>query len=110
MIRVVDVHRALEERGYPAGLETELHLVVKDELIAANDDKFVVRIAGGRAEVRRGGEGRITTGIRGLAPIWSGFLTPLMAKRCGLLDGPDDDLARAAAAFAGPAPWMPDMF
>jgi predicted acetyltransferase len=110
MIRVVDVHRALEERGYPAGLEAELHLAVKDELIAANDDRFVVRIGGGRAEVRRGGEGRIAMGIRGLAPIWSGFLTPLMAKRCGLLDGPDDELTRAAAAFAGPAPWMPDMF
>ncbi len=110
MIRIVDVERAFAERGYPVGLDTEIHLAVKDELIASNDDRFIVRIGGERAEVRRGGEGRIATGVRGLASIWSGFLTPATARQCGLLDGPEEELARAAAVFAGPAPWMPDMF
>ncbi len=110
MIRIVDVQRAFAERGYPVGLETEIHLAVQDELIPANQDRFVVTIASGAGEARRGGKGTITLGIRGLASMWAGFLSPRAARACGLLDGPDDELARAAPVFAGPAPWMPDMF
>jgi predicted acetyltransferase len=110
MIRIVDVQRAIAERGYPVGLEAEFHLAVKDELIAANNDRFVVRVAGGKAEARRGGKGTIQLGIRGLASMWAGFLSPRAARACGLLDGPDDELDRAAPAFAGSPPWMPDMF
>ncbi len=110
MIRIVDVERALVERGYAPGVETEVHFDVKDELIPSNAARFVLNVSGGRGEVARGGEGRIATGIHGLASIYSGFLTPEAAKRSGLLDGPEAELDRAALAFTGPPPWMPDMF
>lgn len=110
MIRIVDVARAFAERGFPTGIETEIHFEVKDELIPSNAGRWTLRVANGRGEATRGGEGRIVTGVHGLASIYSSFLSPRVAQISGLLDGPPEELARAALAFAGPAPWMPDMF
>lgn len=36
MLRIVDVVGALQQRGYPAQLEAELHLAVQDSLLATN--------------------------------------------------------------------------
>jgi len=110
MIRIVDVERALTERGYAEGIETELHWEVQDPLIPQNQGRFIQRISGGRAQVERGGEGRIVTGVRGMASVYSGFLTPETARMVRLLDGPPDDLRRARLVFSGPPPWMSDMF
>lgn len=110
MIRIVSVERALGDRGYAPGVEAEVHFRVEDELLSSNHDKFILRVAGARGVVTRGGRGDLHTGVRGLASIYSGFLTPEAAKRSGLLDGPDEALRSAAAVFAGPGPWMPDMF
>lgn len=110
MIRIVDVERALTERGYPEGIEAELHWELKDSLIPQNQGRFIQRISGGRAQVERGGEGRIVTGVRGLASVYSGFLTPEAARIVRLLDGPAEDLRRARLVFGGPPPWMSDMF
>jgi predicted acetyltransferase len=110
MIRIVDVERALGERGYPEGVEVELHWEVNDPLIPQNHGRFIQRISGGRSQVERGGEGRIATSIRGLASIYSGFLTPEAARLVRLLDGPPEDLRRARLVFGGPPPWMSDMF
>ena len=110
MIRIVDVERALTERGYPEGIEVELHWEVQDPLIPQNQGRFIQRISEGCAQVERGGEGRIVTGVRGLASIYSGFLTPEAARLVRLLDGPPEDLRRARLVFGGPPPWMSDMF
>jgi len=41
MLRVIDVSKALEKRVYPLGIETELHLEVKDDLLPENNGKSV---------------------------------------------------------------------
>jgi predicted acetyltransferase len=110
MLRVVDVQAALAERGYPEHLEIELHLEVRDDILAANDGRFILRVAGGRAEVKRGGRGRIQMHVRGLAALYSGHLTPHALESAGLLQATEPELAKAAAVFAGPFPWMPDYF
>lgn len=110
MVRVLDVAKALVARGYAEGMETELHLDVRDDLIPANSDNFVLQIAGGEGKVQRGGQGRLRLDVRGLAPLYTGHLSPAALVQSGLLEGEAADLRRAAAVFAGPAPWMPDMF
>lgn len=110
MLRVVDVAGALAARGYPEGLEAELHLDVRDELIPENQGRFVLSVAGGRGEVRKGGRGDLRLDVRGLAPLYTGHLPPVSLAASGLLEGPSAELARAASVFAGPAPWMPDIF
>jgi predicted acetyltransferase len=110
MIRVVDVPGALAARGYPEGLETEIHFAITDDLLPENTGKFVLEVAGGEGRVRKGGRGRLRLDIRGLAPLYSGHLAPISLEAAGLIEGPAAELARAAPVFAGPAPWMPDMF
>lgn len=110
MLRIVDAQAALAARDYPAGIEMELHFQVTDDLIAENNGKFVLQVAGGKGRVKRGGRGRLQLDIRGLAALYSGHLAPISLEAAGLIEGPAAELSRAATVFAGPAPWMPDMF
>jgi predicted acetyltransferase len=110
MLRIIDAERALNERGYPAGIETDLHLEITDDVLPSNTGRFVLNVSGGKGELRRGGEGRVTVDIRGLAPLYTGFLGAEQLKATGYIEGPDADLARATAIFAGPAPWLADFF
>lgn len=110
MLRLVDARAALEARGYPPTLAAELHLEIRDDALPWNAGRLVLALDGGRATVREGGAGRIRLDVRGLAPLYSGYLTPLELLGTGYLAGPDQDLATLGLAFAGPAPWMPDHF
>jgi predicted acetyltransferase len=110
MLRIVCVDRALQLRGYPVGLQAELHLDIRDDVLPANNGRIVLHIADGKAEVQAGGTGRIRLDIRHLASLYSGFFAPTDLVARGLLEAPEEDLALLTAAFAGPRPWMPDMF
>jgi predicted acetyltransferase len=109
MLRIVNVEAALSQRGYRR-VHCELHLDVRDEAVSDNAGRYVLSIGGGEPTVQRGGAGRITLDIRALAAIFTGHCTPEAMRACGLLDGPDDDLAAMALAFSGPAPFMLDRF
>ena len=109
-LRIVHVEAALTERGYPAEVEAELHLRVRDSILKANDDSFILRVSGGRGEVTRGGRGELALDVRGLAPLDSGFLAPAQLQAIDYLAGPPAALAAAARIFAGPEPWMADFF
>lgn len=110
MVRVLDVPAAIEARGYGPGINAELHLDVRDELIKRNAGRFVMRIADGNASVKKGGDGRIRIDIRGLAPLYTGHLSAEQLALTGLLDGRGADFAAVSAAFAGPAPGMGERF
>lgn len=110
MVRVLDVERALSERGYPPGLEVRVDLAIDDDALPENAGPWVLEVADGRATVRRGGAGTVRLTARGLAAVFTGFLSPSCATSSGLADGPEDALLRLGAAFAGPPPWMPEMF
>ncbi len=111
MLRLIDVRRALESRGYPQALSTEVHLEVHDDLLGWNNGRIVLTVSEGRAEVREGGEGRVRVDVRSLASIYSGYLTPQeMLSASGHIVGREADLAAIGLVFSGPVPWMPDHF
>ncbi|MCU0492521.1 MAG: GNAT family N-acetyltransferase [Chloroflexaceae bacterium] len=110
MLRLVHVPAALAARGYPPGLSAELHLDVRDELLPANNRRFVLHVANGRATVAEGGQGRIGLHVRDLAALYTGFMSPAEQAISGSLHGPPADLALLGALFAGPRPWIADMF
>jgi predicted acetyltransferase len=110
MLRIVDVAGALTARGYAPGLQAELHLEVRDDVLPSNNGRFVVAVADGDARVRPGGAGRIRLGVRELAAIYTGFMAPAELCALGDVDAPDADLALMGAAFAGSRPWIADMF
>lgn len=110
MLRILDVPAALEARGYAPGAAGELHLEVVDELLPANSGRFVLRVADGVGRVERGGRGRIRLHIRELAALYTGYYTPLELRQVSALEADDAELADAGRIFAGPRPWLPDMF
>lgn len=110
MLRVVDAAEVLSQRGYPPGLGAKLHFELRDDLIEANNARYVLTIDGGRGAIRKGGLGQLRIDIRGLAPLITSHLSAEQLQSAGLLDGPPEALAAATAAFAGPAPWMNDRF
>ncbi|NJK79187.1 MAG: GNAT family N-acetyltransferase [Chloroflexaceae bacterium] len=110
MLRIVDLVRALSLRPYPPGLAGELHLEVADDLLPANNGRFVLQIADGRGMVERGGAGRLRLDIRDMAPLYSSFMTPHELRLISTLDGLEPDMMLATAAFAGPRPWMSEIY
>lgn len=110
MMRLLDVPRALEARGWPQGLSGALHLDVQDDLFPENQQRFVLEVEGGAARVRPGGEGGMRLHVRGLASLYTGFLSPRALQLAGMLEADDASLTAATALFSGPAPSMRDMF
>jgi predicted acetyltransferase len=110
LIRVMDVKKALESRGYPAGLSASLELEVADDLVPRNQGRWRLTVEGGHASCERGGSGAVRCSIRGLAMLLTGYATPLHGALLGEVSGAQSALAATAAVFAHGTPWMTDMF
>jgi predicted acetyltransferase len=110
MVRIVDVVKALEARGYPPGLETELHLQVTDTLLPANRDRFILHIANGIGQVQRGGQGSLKLHISGLASLYTSLFTAQQLHLLGHIEVEEQVIAIANQVFGGPSPWMADFF
>ncbi len=110
LLRILNVEQALARRGYPHGVEADLHLDVEDPLFSTNHGCFTLQIAGGSGQVTRGGRGDLKLGIRSLAPLYSGFLSASQLQQMGWVSGEEAVIAIANTIFAGVAPWMTDHF
>ncbi|MBW4642761.1 MAG: GNAT family N-acetyltransferase [Goleter apudmare HA4340-LM2] len=110
MLRLIDVSKALEGRGYPPGVQGELHLEVQDNLLPANNGKFILSVANGRGEVTSDGRGELQLDIKGLAPLYTGLFTPEQLQLTGKLTATETALLTATQIFAGVGPTMPDFF
>nr|WP_225937920.1 GNAT family N-acetyltransferase [Myxococcus sp. RHSTA-1-4] len=110
MVRVLDVAKALEARGWPVGLSGALHLEVEDDLLPENRGRFVLEVSDGVARVRRGGEGRMRMHVRGLSSLYTGFLSAEALRAMGALEADDASVRAAVSLFWGPQPSIRDMF
>ncbi len=110
MLRIVDVWRALEARGYPPGVAGEIHFEVRDDVLAGNQRRLLLTVAEGCGTVREGGEGRLVIDVRALATLYSGWRGPREVMLAGGAEMDDETAAVATRVFAGPTPWMMDMF
>jgi predicted acetyltransferase len=110
LLRIVNLRSALEKRGYPSGVEAELHLDVRDDLLPDNTGKFILAISQRQGYITPGGSGAMRLDIRGLAPLYTGLYTPDQLQQMGVLDAPEATLRVASQIFAGASPWLPDFF
>ncbi|MFH1143514.1 MAG: GNAT family N-acetyltransferase [Candidatus Eisenbacteria bacterium] len=111
MLRIVDVARALEARGYAPGVEAAVELEIRDDVLAHNNRRYRVEVSRGKAQVRRGGRGQIKLDIRGLSALYSSHLPAgELARLTPHLSASPAQLAALQAIFAGPTPWMAEGF
>ncbi|HEY9809650.1 MAG TPA: GNAT family N-acetyltransferase [Halomicronema sp.] len=109
-LRIVDVISALEKRGYPENLETELHLKISDDILPENNGNFVLSVSGKKGQVTKGGKGDLKLQISALAPLYSGFYTPYQLQQADHIEASKESLSIASQIFAGSPAWMPDFF
>ncbi len=114
MVRVEDVPRAIEARGYRAeGSFDVVILPAAGESSGAADELAIsVRVRSGHAEVSaaRGAAGAVRTTRATLASLLYGGLSPSDAVRMGLADADARTLSRADAILALPPPLPVDPF
>ena len=110
MLRIVDVKKALETRGYHPQVRGSLQFEVRDELLPENAGRWTLTVEDGVANVTNGGDAALQLDIKGLAPLFTGHLSPFDLTLAGLAEGSDAALRQAAYLFAGPRSWMPDFF
>ncbi len=110
MLRIVDIPSALEARGYPSAIEGELHLDIQDTTCSWNAGRWILTVSAGRGDVRKGGHGAVRLDIRGLAPLYSGYLSAEELLSAGYIEGKKEDLALSSLIFSGPSPWTAEEF
>lgn len=97
MVRIVDVAKAFEGRGYGATQRGRVVVDVVDEVLPENAGSWTLEVEGGNAQVRRGGEGGVRIEVRALSALLTGYSTPTTLVRRGLLDRDEPALALLAA-------------
>jgi predicted acetyltransferase len=110
MLRIINAPLALSKRGYPTGLEAELHLELQDNVLAVNNGKFYLKVSNGRGEVIQGGRGNFQINIRGLASLYTGLMTAEQLQQIGYLNTTPEGLKTANLLFSGTHPWLADFF
>ncbi len=118
MLRVVDVKKALEARGYSKAVRGNVAVEIRDDVIASNRGTWRVEFDAGRARVSKSKDGRagrvkagnISCDVRALAAMYSGLYSPRQAKGLAMCDGDEAGLDVLGAAFAGGTPWMTDHY
>lgn len=109
MLRLLDVGRALELRGYPE-LDAEITLEVEDELFPENAGAYQLTVERGRPSVSRGGNAGVRLDVRSLAALYSGFLSAEELRRAGALSADGATLRTLSSVFSGTPPAMADYF
>ena len=113
MLRITDVAGALTSRGWPLGARGGLTLDVNDPLLAGNGGRYRLEVADGKAGVERAtgtGMADISLGVNALATLYSGHLSPRTMANLELIEASPAALDTATTLFAGPRPWLSDMF
>ncbi|TWU65014.1 Enhanced intracellular survival protein [Crateriforma conspicua] len=116
MLRILDVPQAIQARGYPTHVGGRCTIRVTDSLFPANNGHWELEFSGGQCHARQSNAPEpsqkvIGLDIRGLATLYSGHTTLRQLIRLGQADGADDQaIDLIDAAFAGPAPWLPEIY
>jgi len=100
-VRLLDVPKSLEARGYSANVDVTIE--VTDKQLPTNAGTWRVQIEGGAARVSRveSGAADVTIPIQELGAVYLGGVTLASLARAGLVSGRPDAVAALSAAFVG---------
>jgi predicted acetyltransferase len=107
MLRLVDLKKALESRGYAPGSRGQIHFEVEDSVVSENSGRWVLNLS--EKTIQKGGEGAVKLDIGAFGSLYSGFLSATQLAASGRLTGPTEQIKKADRAFAG-EPRLRDFF
>ncbi|MGI9471906.1 MAG: GNAT family N-acetyltransferase [Rubripirellula sp.] len=111
MLRIVDLPAALTGRGYAPSLEGELHFKIEDTVLPENSGSWKLVLNDGKASVEPGGRGDLAMDIQTLAPMFSSLYSATELAQLGKLrSNSPSQIDFATDVFAGPAPWVPELY
>jgi predicted acetyltransferase len=110
MLRLLDVKRALEARGYPKLVRAKLELELEDPLLPAHAGRWTLEVADGFAELSRGGEGKLRTDAAGLTALFTQLHPAPRLAALGWIQGDAESIETARSIFAGPQASLTEMF
>jgi predicted acetyltransferase len=111
MCRLLDVPVALAARGYPPGVTAAVEFTVDDPVLPENAGAIRLEARDGQATVERIDRAVARTDVAVLAALYTGRLAARDAVRIGRLnDATEAEIAGLEALFAGPKPWLADIF
>ncbi len=110
MLRIIDIKKAIESRGYPKDIKTTLTLNYEDPILPQNSGTWTIEVSEGKGLVSKSNLPGLTLGPRGLSPLYTSYLSAFDIKNMGLIEGSSDELAKASLIFSGPKPWIGDQF
>ena len=110
--RIVDVQKALSERGYPKGVTGRLSITVDDAILAQNNGTFSIDVSGTKASVDRADETgeSLRLSVQSLVPLLTGLVSASRLEAMGRIVGPIEAIEAADLIFSGPTPWMEESF
>jgi predicted acetyltransferase len=111
MLRVVDIQRAIRERGFSQCLSGQVTVQIEDPLFPHNDGVWLIEVESGKSNATRTNDpAQVRMGIDTFAPIFSGFTSASQMMLNGRVDGDPSAVRILDGLFAAPTPWMSDDF
>jgi predicted acetyltransferase len=111
MCRLLDVPAALAGRGYPPGITAAVEFAINDPTLPETATAIRLEVREGQASAERIARARARIDVGALAALYTGQLAARDAARVGrLTDATDAEITRLEALFAGPKPWLADIF
>lgn len=110
MLRVIDVPRALEQRGYARGLRGSATFELLDPVFSDQSGGWTLEVEGGGGHVSRGGADGAKVTSRALAALYGGHLSARQLRLMGLIEGDDAQVDALDTVFPASGSSMVDMF
>lgn len=110
MLRVIDVRRALEGRGYARGLRGAATFELSDPVFNEQSGLWTLEVEGGGGHVARGGHDGARVTARALAALYGGHLSARQLRLMGLIEGDDAQVDALDSVFPASGSSMVDMF
>lgn len=111
MLRVVDLKRAICERGFSPCLSGRVTIEIEDDLLGHNRGVWSIEVGSGSGVATRTDEtAQVRTTIGAFASIFSGFVSATQMHINGRIDGDPDSVRMLDGLFAASTPWMSDDF
>lgn len=113
MLRILDIPTALSARGYSGHAEGELLLKIDDSTLLQNNGRWKLTVDGGKGFVAQTNDdcaGNIRLSLNTLSALYSGYISPLTARRVRRIAADDQQVAAMTSIFSGGYPYFSDRF